>query len=198
MTARYSINDIFYSIQGEGRYVGHPAVFVRFAGCNMTCSFCDTDFEERFQMTAREIVAKVAFFMPRPRFVILTGGEPLIQYDDELYDVLKAHCARVACETNGSVTPRAKLDYIAVSPKVSEETLAQVYGSYQGVDELRYTVRVGMAMPAPRLRAKHYYLSPINDGPVVNKENLAYAIGLCKRNPTWKLSFQAHKLLGVD
>ncbi len=193
----YKVNEIFYSVQGEGARAGSADVFIRFGGCNLTCSYCDTDFESYFEMTAEEIAAQVAGFMPEPRNVILTGGEPLLQYDRELFDALRdlAKVGLIACETNGSVAPKAHLDYIALSPKVAEHVLVKNFQF--PVDELRYVRAVGQPLPRPKLKADHLFLSPRADGDMVGRENLEYCIGLVKSNPRWRLSVQQHKIWRV-
>lgn len=119
----YRINEIFYSLQGEGRNTGQAAVFIRFSGCNLHCSFCDTDFTEYTSMTLDDIVRHLADF-PSPKstgvalWCILTGGEPSLQADDELVGRLHQLGYRVAMESNGTHQPPAGLDWLAVSPKI--------------------------------------------------------------------------------
>ena len=109
------INNIFYSLQGEGRNTGRAAVFVRFAGCNMHCDFCDTDFSRFTEMTAADVVNTIADYPCR--FVVLTGGEPTLQVDEAFVDILHSHGYEVAMESNGSMPAPRNIDWLTVSPK---------------------------------------------------------------------------------
>ena len=111
----FRVNDIFYSLQGEGRNTGRAAVFIRFAGCNMKCSFCDTEFNSFTEMTADEIVKAIADYPAR--FVVLTGGEPTLQVGEDFIDLLHAHGYEVAMESNGTLPAPKNLDWLTVSPK---------------------------------------------------------------------------------
>ena len=111
----FRVNDIFYSLQGEGRNTGRAAVFVRFAGCNLRCPFCDTEFDTFREMTAEEIVVAISQFPAR--FVVLTGGEPTLQVDEAFVDLLHQHGFEVAMESNGTRPAPNNLDWLTVSPK---------------------------------------------------------------------------------
>ena len=113
----FRVNEIFYSLQGEGRNTGRAAVFVRFAGCNLRCPFCDTEFDTFREMTAEEIVAAISQFPAR--FVVLTGGEPTLQVDEAFVDLLHQHGFEVAMESNGTRPAPNNLDWLTVSPKES-------------------------------------------------------------------------------
>lgn len=189
----YKINEIFYSCQGEGARAGSANVFIRFSGCDLTCSFCDTEFESGIERTAGWIADEVARLMPaEPRAVILTGGEPTLQYDDALRDALVAVGVQtIAIETNGGTKPKAAVDWVACSPKVAEHVVAKNFPN--GVNELRYVRHPGQGIPQPLVGAQHLYLSPEFRGDVLQKESLAWCIQLVKENPKWKLSTQNHK-----
>lgn len=193
----YKINEIFYSPQGEGARSGTANVFIRFAGCNLTCGFCDTEFESGVDMTAGEIAQAVKVLMPHPRAVILTGGEPLLTYDMEIFRALKsqARVKTIACETNGSVVQKAPLGWISCSPKVAEHVLVKNFPN--GVDELRYVRHKGQGIPECKIKATHYFLSPEFNGNEADRENLDWCIRLIKENPTWRISVQMHKLWHV-
>lgn len=193
---KYKVNEIFYSLQGEGARAGTPNVFVRFSDCNLTCNFCDTEFESGTEMTAKEIADKVMKLMPEPRAVILTGGEPLMQYDEDLYKTFReiVKTRTICVETNGSMKPKASIDWITCSPKVAEHVLAQ---NFKFVHELKYVRHKGQAIPEPLIDADHFYLSPIFNGNMMDRDNLEYCIKLVKENPRWKLSTQQHKLWKV-
>ena len=106
------VNDIFYSLQGEGYHTGRAAVFVRFAGCNLRCSFCDTEFDSYREMTADEIVTAISQYPAR--FVVLTGGEPTLQVDEAFVDLLHQHSFEVAMESNGTRPAPQNLDWLTV------------------------------------------------------------------------------------
>ena len=115
----YKVNDIFYSLQGEGYNTGRAAVFVRFAGCNLRCPFCDTEFDSFREMTCEEIVAEMTHYPAR--LAVLTGGEPTLQVDEAFIDLLHQHGFKVAMESNGTRPAPQNLDWLTVSPKVSGE-----------------------------------------------------------------------------
>ena len=118
----YHINEIFYSLQGEGFHTGRPAVFVRFAGCNLRCPFCDTDFSHSEPMTAEQIARRVFDYSTHPHtLIVLTGGEPSLQVDNELVDALHAHQQTVTIETNGTRPVPDNIDWVTLSPKAVPE-----------------------------------------------------------------------------
>jgi len=209
----YSIKEIFYTLQGEGAQAGRPAVFCRFAGCNLwsgretdrataICQFCDTDFVGvngpgggRFE-SADECAFAVAEKWPasspggRP-FVVCTGGEPLLQLDESLIHALHTRGFEVAVETNGTVIAPAGIDWICVSPKAGTKLLQQ-----RG-DELKLIFPQLEADPRAfeSLQFRHFFLQPM-DGP--NKgANTNLAVKYCMEHPQWRLSLQLHKLLGI-
>lgn len=207
----YAIKEIFYTLQGEGAQTGRPAVFCRFAGCNLwsgreedrataICRFCDTDFVGtngqgggRFP-DAATLAASVAQHWPGggAPFVVCTGGEPLLQLDDALVAALHDRGFQVAVETNGTIAPApAGIDWICVSPKEGGP-LRLVAG-----DELKLIVpQPKLDMEAlERLRFRRFSVQPM-DGPR-RVENTRTAVELCLRRPQWQLSLQAHKLLGI-
>ena len=209
----YSVKEIFYTLQGEGANTGRPAVFCRFAGCNLwsgkeedrgeaTCRFCDTDFVGvdgpgggKFR-TAEELANAVSQTWPleagdTPRFVVCTGGEPLLQLDEELVDALHAAGFEIAVETNGTMLPPPGIDWLCVSPKAEAplvvkrgEELKLVYPQ-EGIDPERYS----------GLEFDHFFLQPM-DGPD-RDANTAAALQYCLTHPRWRLSLQTHKLLGI-
>ena len=193
---KYKINEIFYSIQGEGSRAGTANVFIRFAGCDLVCGFCDTEFESYTEMSGSEIRALVMKLMSSPRTVILTGGEPTLQYDQELHDELRgAGVILIAIETNGGTKPKAFVDWVSCSPKVAEHVVATNYP--EGLNELRYVRHPGQGIPQPKCKADNFFLSPEFRGNTLDAESLRHCIELVKSNPTWKLSVQQHKLWRV-
>ncbi|MGD0346192.1 MAG: 7-carboxy-7-deazaguanine synthase [Terracidiphilus sp.] len=210
----YSVKEIFYTLQGEGANTGRAAVFCRFAGCNLwsgrepdrasaICQFCDTDFADtngpgggKFT-SAEELTAAVEekwpdSDAPGKRFVVCTGGEPLLQLDSALIDALHAHGFKIAVETNGTIAAPPGLDWICVSPKAGAE-LQQRTG-----DELKLVYPQAGADPAAfeSLQFRHFFLQPM-DGP--NRiANMQAALQYCLDHPRWRLSLQTHKLLGIQ
>jgi organic radical activating enzyme len=183
------VNEIFCSIQGEGANTGMSAVFVRLAGCNLKCPFCDTKHEDYIEMSIDEIRSRIEEYdCP---VIIWTGGEPTLQLTDEILEHLDSffHCI----ETNGTNPVPSLINYIACSPKVSIGLLNK---NFKKVDEFRYPVKVGDALPEFDILpdAEHYFLSPID----VSPENIKYCLKLIKENPIWRLSVQIHKLLNIQ
>lgn len=211
----YSVKEIYYTLQGEGVHAGRPAVFLRFTGCNLWsgreqdrhngtggCSaWCDTDFVGtdgpgggRFQ-SAVALAAAVRNAWPekgrgRP-FVVCTGGEPLLQLDDELVAALHGADFEVAIETNGTRIPPRGVDWICVSPKSGSE-LAMRAGH-----ELKLVFPQSGAEPErfEDLDFQHFLLQPRDDEEL--QENMAAAVGYCLEHPQWRLSLQTHKSLGI-
>ena len=196
----YRVNEIFYSVQGEGARAGSANVFIRFAGCNLTCNLeehgfdCDTEFTSGVDMTAEDIAKQAREMGGKCEWVILTGGEPTLQLDDDLEQELRAQGFSIAIETNGTKLLTVQIDYVACSPKTAEHTLKIM----RQVDELRYVRNVGMGIPKPKLLARRYYLSPAADADgSINRAALAHCVELCKEHPMWQLSVQQHKMWGV-
>ena len=208
----YAVKEIFYTLQGEGANTGRPAVFCRFAGCNLwsgreqeradaTCSFCDTDFVGtdgpgggRFA-SAEELASAVLAAWPRDNanrpFVVCTGGEPLLQLDEPLLEALHRTGFEIAVETNGTQEVPAGVDWVCVSPK-ADATLVVHRG-----DELKLVFPQSGVEPSrfESLEFTHFYLQPM-DGPE-RQANTAAALSYCLAHPRWRLSLQTHKLLGI-
>jgi 7-carboxy-7-deazaguanine synthase (Cx14CxxC type) len=207
----YAAKEIFLTVQGEGGQAGRPAVFLRFAGCNLwnglerdrasaVCSFCDTDFVGvdgdggRFA-TPEALAERVAgLWRGRdgdPKLVVCTGGEPLLQLDPPLIAALHARGFEVAIETNGTLAAPDGIDWICVSPK-ADAPLAQTSGQ-----ELKLVFPQPLAMPErfETLAFERFWLQPM-DGPE-REANTAAAIDYCLRHPRWRLSVQTHKYIGV-
>ncbi len=195
---RYRVNEIFYSLQGEGVRAGTPNLFLRFSRCNLECRVethgfdCDTEFESGRSMTIPEIVAEMRSLSAECRWVILTGGEPALQVDLELIGFLHAEGYSLAIETNGSVELPAGIDWITVSPKVAEHAIRQ-----RQADEVKYVRGYGQGIPKTAVSAEHYVISPAFDGAEVDRRTLDWCIRLCRDNPPWRLSVQQHKLWSV-
>ena len=207
----YTVKEIFYTLQGEGANSGKAAVFCRFSGCNLwtgreedrsraVCQFCDTDFvgvgPDGGRFADAESLASAVARAWRgddadSRFVVCTGGEPLLQVDEELVDALHAEGFTVAVETNGTRNAPASLDWVCVSPKAGAP-LVQTSGN-----ELKLVFPQPAAMPPlfEALDFEHFFLQPM-DGPAV-EENTRQAIEYCMAHPRWRLSLQTHKAVGI-
>ena len=208
----YQVKEIFYTLQGEGSHAGRPAVFCRFAGCNLwsgreadrasaVCRFCDTDFVGtdgtlggRFreaEALARQIEAQWPAGDRAHRFVVMTGGEPLLQVDGALIEALHARGFQIAVETNGTIAAPPGIDWICVSPKAGAPWVQR-----EG-DELK-VVWPQPALDWAELQAAHFshrYLQPM-DNPD-RQRNLDACIALCLAQPAWRLSLQTHKITGI-
>jgi 7-carboxy-7-deazaguanine synthase len=209
----YAVKEIFYTLQGEGANAGRPAVFCRFAGCNLwtgreadrsqaICRFCDTDFVGtdgpgggKFS-SPEQLAAAVAAQWPaagsgaRP-LVVCTGGEPLLQLDAPLIQALHSVGFEIAVETNGTVAPPPGIDWLCVSPKADAPLLVTTG------DELKLVYPQDGAEPQryERLGFRHFFLQPM-DGPA-REANTRDALRYCLSHPRWRLSLQTHKLLGI-
>lgn len=195
----YSVNEIFYSIQGEGMQAGRAAVFLRFAGCNQKCAVethgfdCDTEFVSSVKMELDEIVDAVDFAADKCKWVIATGGEPALQLDRPLVEALQKQGFSVAIETNGSIdVSELALDWVTVSPKVAEHVIRQ-----KTAHEVKYVRGFGQGIPKTVVHAPNRLLSPATKGQEIDLEALEWCIRLVKEHPSWRLSIQQHKIWGV-
>lgn len=191
----YRVNDIFYSIQGEGRNTGRAAVFVRFSGCNLACPFCDTDFGRYEELSADAILSRMTERVgtigggTRP-LVVLTGGEPTLQADVPLIDRLhQAGYGEVAMESNGLLEPPPNLDWLTVSPKGR--------AAVRHANELKVLFDGRTAVGTYGIEADYYYLQPCDVGDAVRNAAITQGcIDFIRRHPQWRLSLQTHKLAG--
>ncbi|WP_077154927.1 7-carboxy-7-deazaguanine synthase QueE [Bacteroides bouchesdurhonensis] len=177
------INEIFYSLQGEGYHTGTPAIFVRFSGCNLCCDFCDTQHEEGIMMTDEEIIAEVKKYPAVT--VVLTGGEPSLWIDDDFIDRLHEAGKYVCIETNGTRVLPESIDWVTCSPKQGTKLeitrMDEVKVVYEGQDISIYE----------SLLAEHFYLQPCSCS------NTAETVDCVMRHPKWRLSLQTHKLIDI-
>jgi 7-carboxy-7-deazaguanine synthase len=194
----YAVNEVFYSLQGEGLRSGVPNVFLRFAGCNQTCSVathgfdCDTEFASARQLTLDDIVRWVLHEAGTCRSMVLTGGEPSLQLDAAVISAFKHLGFYLAIETNGTRELPAGLDWITVSPKTPEHLLQQ-----RCATEVKYVRSFGQNIPNTVVHAEHYLISPAFGPQGIDVRNLQWCINLVKDNPDWRLSVQQHKLWGI-
>ncbi len=191
------VNELFYSLQGEGYHVGMPAVFVRFSGCNLACPFCDTAHQSGREMTEIEIVEAVKAYPAE--WVILTGGEPSLQLTALLVDRLHAAGRKVAIETNGTHALPPGIDWITLSPKDAYLSgVAKARPVLTRADELKVVFTGEAPSDYPAVSVKHYFLQPCDTGDEArNREVLEGAVNWCKAHPKWRLSLQTHKFIGI-
>lgn len=188
------VNEIFYSIQGEGGRAGEPSVFIRLSECDLECSYCDTEFESGTEMSLAGIEADISQYPCQ--WIVWTGGEPALQLTAEIVSYFKEKGYKQAIETNGNHKLPDGIDWITVSPKVAEHVLKKHFPG--GVTELRYPVHKGQKnVPEPSITAQYYFLSPIFNGDRPDWENIRHCLKLCLDNPRWRLSVQIHKLIKV-
>lgn len=210
----YSVKEMFYTLQGEGFHAGRPALFCRFTGCNLwsgreqdrvraVCDFCDTDFvgtdgENGGKFTtATDLALRITQLWlagvqdDTNRFVVFTGGEPLLQLDAALIDAMHAQHFEIAVETNGTQVAPAGIDWLCVSPKADAD-LRIISGN-----ELKLVYPQPLAPPErfAHLAFQHFYLQPLANAQQLS--NTQAAIAYCMQHPQWKLSLQTHKLLGI-
>lgn len=189
-----NVNEIFYSLQGEGGRAGQASIFIRLAKCNLACSFCDTDFERGVKMSLEEVFKEIEKY--NCKWIIWTGGEPALQLNDKIVAFFKERGYLQAIETNGTKRIPSGIDYITCSPKQNFEIVKELIPE---VDELRFPIQKGDPLPDISILPKtnRYLLSPIFDNDKVIQENVDYCISLIKDNPVWALSLQTHKLIGI-
>ncbi|GCB35265.1 7-carboxy-7-deazaguanine synthase QueE [Bacteroides faecalis] len=177
------INEIFYSLQGEGYHTGTPAVFIRFSGCNLKCSFCDTQHEEGIMLTDEKIIEEVRKYPAT--MVVLTGGEPSLWIDNGFIDRLHEAGKYVCIETNGTCVLPESIDWVTCSPKHGSKLeiarMDEVKVVYEGQDISMYE----------SLFAEHFYLQPCSCN------NTAETVDCVMRHPKWRLSLQTHKLIDI-
>ena len=208
----YAVKEIYYTLQGEGANTGRAAVFCRFAGCNLwsgreldraeaVCQFCDTDFVGTDGPgggsfpTPEALAAAVSAAWPDSesgkRFVVCTGGEPLLQLDTPLLEALHDAGFEIAIETNGTLPPGEGIDWVCVSPKAGADLVVRTG------DEIKLVFPQSGAEPEQfeRMEFRHFFLQPM-DGPD-RQANTEAALRYCLAHPRWRLSLQTHKLLGI-
>ena len=216
----YSVKEIYYTLQGEGQQMGRPAVFLRFSGCNLwsgrevdrekaVCRFCDTDFRGVDGInggkysTAQELVKMVSMNWPKTKqkikpYVVCTGGEPLLQLDDELIDEFHRNSFEIGVETNGTISAPKNIDWVCVSPKANS-ILKQTSGN-----EIKLVYPQIEESASPQLFQKmdfeFFFLQPLDDknSKLNTKLNTKLSIEYCLKNPQWRLSIQSHKILGLS
>ena len=190
------INEIFYSLQGEGHFTGRAAVFIRLAGCNLKCPFCDTDFHNYTEMTELEIVDAVTALNKECRFVVITGGEPTIQDCTQLISFLHLEGYVVAMESNGTHKPPFNVDWLTISPKTRFTTHAEIH--VHKCNELKLVFDGENTPEDFGVLAEEYYLQPCDTGNAAeNGKIINDCLNYIKENPKWRMSLQTQKILKV-
>lgn len=195
------INEIFYSLQGEGHHTGYPAVFVRFSGCNMKCGFCDTKHDSGILMSDDDIIRAVKLY--KAEWVVLTGGEPALHIDESFVRLLKkASGKKVAIETNGSIELPPSIDWVCVSPKTSMPDIDDYEIKARNADEIK-VVDVGQSLDSyfdlPCIKdTTLMYLQPcfVEDEKEFARNRLR-TVRRVLADPRWTLSVQLHRFLGI-
>lgn len=190
-----NVNEIFYSLQGEGGRTGEASIFIRLTRCNLSCEFCDTDFEKGDDMSLQEIHDQIKQFPCS--WIIWTGGEPTLQLDDEHLLFFREKGYKQAIETNGTRCVPALIDYITCSPKSGFDKVSK---QVPKANEIRIPIQKGDLIPDISILplADKYFLSPIFDGDKINADNVNYCVEVIKKDPRWTLSLQIHKLIHIE
>ncbi len=196
---KYRVNEIFYSIQGEGRWAGRPAIFVRFSGCNLKCPFCDTDFRYFEEMGVTDILQKVQEVGGNCKFIVLTGGEPTLQVDEQLTALLHKWGYYLSMETNGTHQVPEGIDWVTCSPKslffADTENAKPVISN---ASELKVVFDGEHAISDCGIDAEYYYVQPCDTGDEArNADILQQTLAFVEAHPKWSLSLQLHKIINV-
>lgn len=217
----YSIKEAFFTLQGEGRQVGRASVFCRFTGCNLwtgqekhraqaICKFCDTDFVGmdgqnggKYSLTSLvDQLDQLWQGQPDNKYVVFTGGEPLLQLDEALINAMQIAGFEVGVESNGTIVPPKGINWLCISPKAGSDLthLASIQGQELKLVYPQYWPLFNddeaMLTHFSQLNFKHFYLQPKMDA--LYTQNLQACIALCKRHTNWRLSLQTHKIIGID
>ena len=207
---KYAVKEIFLTLQGEGYNSGKTAIFCRFSGCNLwngkeqdrkksKCTFCDTDFtgvdgENGGKYTLNELVDKICKIWPKDKpnkFIVFTGGEPMLQLNTNLINTLKNNKFFIAVETNGTIKPPEGIDWICVSPKARTKTVLKKGNEIKVVFPQK-----GIKLKSiEKYNFEHFFLQPLDNKNL--NENLKKTINFILKNPKWRLSLQSHKYLGI-
>ena len=195
----YRINEIFYSLQGEGFHAGTPAVFVRFSGCNLRCAFCDTQHQAGETMSLQEIVDEVNKYPQAPSLLVLTGGEPSLFIDEAYVAELKQKTHKtIAIETNGTRLLPSNLDWVTLSPKTAFEGGDAEPCVLKHCDELK-VVYLGQDLTQYEgIEAQHRFLQPcFCEDEKQRQANMKACVEAVMQNPGWRLSLQIHRVLNI-
>lgn len=196
MTRELPVNEIFYSLQGEGGQSGRAMIFIRLSGCNLRCSYCDTDFDDRMMMTPEDILSEIVQYPSRE--ILWTGGEPTLFLTDDTVDFFHRAGYRQSVETNGTRSVPQGIDYITCSPK--PEAIKGLRGRFiHGVQEIRWPLQLHGELPpslADLPQADRYFVSPVEEEGVSPSDAVQRCVSYVLAHPEWELSVQLHKVLG--
>lgn len=194
----YRVNEIFYSLQGEGRWTGRAAVFVRMSGCNLACPFCDTDFSHYTEMTADDIIEQCQKVGGNCRFIVLTGGEPTLQADKNLIAAWHQADYYVAMETNGTHPIPEGIDWVTCSPK-SAFVKSEAHLAITQANELKLVFDDEHPVEDYGQKTEYKYLQPCDTGNASrNRLIMNHCIKFIQEHPEWQLSLQTHKIIGIQ
>lgn len=185
----YRVNDIFYTLQGEGFFTGVASVFIRLADCNLNCSFCDTEFSSSMEMGLDDISETIGQY--KAKHIVLTGGEPTLQADKDLIDMLHEEGCFVQIETNGTNPLPEGVDWVTLSPKTDKLALTSC-------DELKVIYQEQPLEQYFKIKAKHYFLQPCSCGDVSRDGEITLkTVKTCMKDPRWRLSLQTQNYIGI-
>lgn len=185
----YQLVEIFYSIQGEGIRLGTPNIFIRFSHCNLSCSFCDTPYNDvNLELNLLQLIDKIEKYPCKN--IIFTGGEPTLQLDDQLLSEFKNRGYYLAIESNGIKDIPKLIDFICISPKSKKF-------NQQSGDEIKFVLKKGDLIPEKIGNFKNYLISPEMNYDTPNMDNIDYCVEIIKNNPDWRLSIQSHKFMKI-
>ena len=191
----YMVNEIFYSLQGEGRWAGRAAIFIRFSGCNLKCPFCDTDFKSYRKMTAKDILGAVLHWN-HCNFIVLTGGEPTLRITTEFIDMLHSNGYYVAIETNATRDVPFNIDWVTASPKKAYVREGGVW--LTSANEVKVVYDGEHEPDTFGIEADEYYIQPCDTGDEVKNDFIIKkCIEWVENHPKWKLSLQQQKIINV-
>lgn len=201
----YRVNEIFLSLQGEGRHAGESAVFIRLSGCNLKCPFCDTDFSRYDSLEVDEIISRIYEACgdnPLPSLCVITGGEPTLQLERSLIDAIHEAGMTIAIETNGTNEVPLGVDFITVSPKTPYDKSMTAKVKVTKCDEVKVimteTISVEKIREFERIDASYYYIQPCDTGYMkTNEKIMQRAVEFVEYHPNWRLSLQQQKILKV-
>jgi organic radical activating enzyme len=194
----FKVNEIFYSLQGEGHFTGTPAVFLRLSGCNLACPFCDTTHQTFSEMTEEAILSEISRYPSR--HLVVTGGEPAMQLTAEFVELLHQHGYFVQVETNGTLPLPENVDWVTCSPKAGELKVNPMEIKLLFMGDATDAARIERYASIP---ARYHYLQPCDHtltDPTAKERNaatLASCIDFIKSHPLWRLSLQTHKLIDI-
>jgi len=195
------VNEIFYSLQGEGFRSGEPSLFIRLSDCDLACAFCDTEFDSGDDVTLHDLKERAKGYGVC-RWIVFTGGEPLLQLNPDVLKYFRDQRFLVAIETNGNNRVRKEMrdliDWLVVSPKVANHVITKNFKDII-IDEYRLVRHKGhTSLSVPEdIEITTRYVSPVFNGSKPDMQNIQHCIDLCLRHPNWKLSIQLHKILKI-